>query len=146
MAGVPEIVITFPGGKRVDAELAGQLIRTDQSRYAGGEGSAPEPFSLFLASIGTCAGIYVLSFLQSRSLPTEGVRLTQRLHFDRETRRLARVDLSIELPDAIPAKYHDAIIRAADQCAVKKALQSPPDFRIEVTPPSPSAAESIAAN
>jgi putative redox protein len=33
-------------------------------------GSAPSPFDLFMLSIGTCAGYYVLTFLQQRGLST----------------------------------------------------------------------------
>ena len=51
-----EMVISFPGGKRVDAEFGGMVIQTDQPPQGGGEGSAPTPFALFLASMGTCAG------------------------------------------------------------------------------------------
>ncbi|MGI5864588.1 MAG: OsmC family protein [Myxococcales bacterium] len=131
MAYGPELTITFPGGKRVDAELAGRLIPTDQSRAAGGEGSAPEPFALFLASIGTCAGIYVLSFCQTRNLPTEGIRLTQRMEFDPATRALSRVHLDIHVPPTFPEKYRNALVRAADGCAVKRAIQAHPEFVVQ---------------
>ncbi|MCK5331318.1 MAG: osmotically inducible protein OsmC, partial [Candidatus Marinimicrobia bacterium] len=61
-----DMKITFPGGKKINAEYNGQIIKTDQAVASGGNGSAPEPFDLFLASIGTCAGIYVLGFCQQR--------------------------------------------------------------------------------
>jgi ribosomal protein S12 methylthiotransferase accessory factor len=128
MANGPELKITFPGGKRVDAELGGSIIQTDQSKMSGGDGSAPEPFALFLASIGTCAGIYVLSFCQTRGLPTEGISLSERLEFDPATRALSRVHLDIHVPESFPAKYRDALVRAADGCAVKKAIQAQPEF------------------
>jgi ribosomal protein S12 methylthiotransferase accessory factor len=128
MASAGEMTITFPGGKRVNAEFNGRDIPTDQSPAAGGEGSAPEPFALFLASIGTCAGIFVLSFCQTRNLPTDGIRLTQRLEFNPDTRALARVHLDIQVPPSFPEKYRDALVRAADGCAVKKAIQAQPEF------------------
>jgi len=53
------MIISFGGGKKVNADYRGFTIQTDQSVNGGGEESAPEPFALFLASIGTCAGIYV---------------------------------------------------------------------------------------
>jgi ribosomal protein S12 methylthiotransferase accessory factor len=133
MSEIPEILISFPGGQKVSAEAFGHIIETDQSRRAGGEGSAPEPFALFLASIGTCAGIYVLSFLQSRGLSTKGLQIRQRLHFDPTTGLLAGVDLDIEVPDSVPEKYHAAIRRAADMCAVKKVIAAQPRFNIEVS-------------
>ncbi len=126
-----EMTITLPGGKRVDAQVGEHVIRTDQPVRAGGEDTAPAPFSLFLASIGTCAGIYVLGFCQSRGLPTEGIRLRQRNHFDVKTGVLVGVDLDIEVPAAFPEKYHDALVRVADQCAVKKAIQAQPVFAVK---------------
>ena len=67
-----EFVIDFPGGARVDAHFGPYTVKTDQPPSGGGQGSAPAPFSLFLASIGTCAGIYVLGFCRQRGLPTDG--------------------------------------------------------------------------
>jgi ribosomal protein S12 methylthiotransferase accessory factor len=125
-----EIVVTLPGGKRVDTQIGRHVVRTDQPVAAGGEDSAPSPFQLFLASIGTCAGIYVAGFCQKRGLPTEGIRLVQRNHLDAETGVLARVEIDIEVPPSFPEKYRDALVRVADQCAVKKAIQAQPVFEV----------------
>jgi putative redox protein len=130
MASASEIVVTFPGGKRVDTAIGGHAIRTDQPAANGGEDSAPSPFNLFLAAIGTCAGIYVASFCQRRDLPTDGIRIRQRAHLDPETGVLARVELDIEVPPSFPEKYRDALVRAADGCAVKKAIAAQPAFDV----------------
>jgi putative redox protein len=126
-----EMEISFPGGKRVDASSNGFLIKTDQPAQGGGEGSAPTPFSLFLASIGTCAGIYVLGFCQQRGIPTDGIRIRQSMDFDPMTRLVARVNLDIDLPEDFPEHYAPALIRSAELCAVKKHLERPPEFRIQ---------------
>lgn len=125
-----ELVVTLPGGKRVDARIGGHVVRTDQPRDNGGEDTAPAPFDLFLAAIGTCAGIYVAGFCQKRGLATEGIRIVQRSHVDPETRTLARVELDIEVPPSFPEKYREALVRVADQCAVKKAIQAQPVFEV----------------
>ncbi len=130
MAGASEIVVTLPSGRRVDATVGEHVVRTDQPRDNGGEDTAPSPFQLFLAAIGTCAGIYVVGFCQKRELPTEGIRIRQRNHFDPETGVLARVELDIEVPPTFPEKYRDALVRVADQCAVKKAVQAQPVFQV----------------
>jgi ribosomal protein S12 methylthiotransferase accessory factor len=121
-----EIEISFPGGARVDASFGTYIVRTDQPPAGGGEGSAPTPFALFLASFGTCAGIYVLGFLRQRGLPTEGVRLIQRASRNPASGMTDRVEIEILLPPDFPEKYRDAVVRAAEQCAVKKHLETPP--------------------
>lgn len=125
-----DMQISFPGGLRVNAEYRGFVIATDQGTSAGGEGSAPEPYTLFLASIGTCAGIYVLSFLKSHDLPTDGVRLVQRMTYDQAQHRMARVDIEIVVPKGFPEKYRKALERSADLCAVKRAIANPPEFTV----------------
>lgn len=124
--------ITFPGGKKVDAHMKGMVIHTDQSVYAGGEGSAPAPFDLFLASIGTCAGVYALGFCQSKGIPTEGLALTMGIEKDPTTHHMTQVSLQLTLPKDFPMKYEAAIMRAMDLCAVKKHMLSPPNFDIQV--------------
>lgn len=126
-----EMTITFPGGARVDAQYGPYTIRTDQPVHAGGQDSAPAPFALFLASIGTCAGIYVLGFCQRRGLPTEGIEIGQRMEVDPATGVIGRIVLDIRVPEAFPEKYHEALVRAASQCAVKKHLESPPQFEVK---------------
>ena len=127
-----EARITFPGGVRVDAELEGRRIQTDQPASAGGTGSAPEPFALFAASLGTCAGFYVLRFCQARELPTQGLAIRQRLRFDEG--RLTEVQLDVELPEGFPEKYREALVRAAEGCKVKKAIEAQPRFVVRSIP------------
>jgi putative redox protein len=125
-----EMEITFPGGARVDASFGPYTVRTDQPPMGGGEGSAPTPFATFLASIGTCAGIYVLGFLRQRGLPTEGVRIVQRMHSNPVSGMVTQIDLQIEVPEDFPGKYHEALVRTAELCAVKKHFEHVPEFNI----------------
>ena len=121
-----ELTIDFPGGKKVDAHFGAFTVRTDQPP----EASAPTPFEVFLSSIGTCAGIYVLDFCQKRGLPTDGLKITQHMDQDRATGLVEAIRLEIELPSGFPEGYRQAVIRSAELCAVKKHLEHPPKFMI----------------
>jgi putative redox protein len=124
-----EMIIDFPGGARVDAHFAGHTVKTDQLAPAG-QGSAPTPFAVFLASIGACAGIYVLGFCQSRNIPTDGVRVVQRVDRNPVTGMVGKITLEIQVPPSFPEKYYVALVRSANQCAVKKHLENPPEFDV----------------
>jgi len=119
--------ITFPGGKRVHAEYRGFTIQTDQSEEHGGDGSAPSPFSLFLASLGTCTGYYVLAFCQKRDIPTDGIHLQLNTIRNEESHRIERIDIEIHLPEEFPERYIGACVKSAEQCAVKRHLHEPPE-------------------
>lgn len=128
-----EMRITFPGGKKVNAEYNGTVVKTDQPPKYGGEGTAPSPFEYFLASIGTCAGIYVLGFCQNRKIPTEHITLVQRMDHEKKGDKvfLKKITVEIEIPQDFPEKYRNALIKVADQCAVKKAIMNPPEIEVK---------------
>lgn len=125
-----DMEIVFPGGKRVDAIYKGFTIKTDQPRHAGGDGSAPAPFDLFLSSIGTCAGIYILVFCQKRNIPTEKIKLILRTEKNRETGMIDKITIEIQLPPDFPERYKEAVIRSAGLCSVKKHMEKPPIFDV----------------
>jgi ribosomal protein S12 methylthiotransferase accessory factor len=120
--------ISFPGGKKVDAIFKGFTIKTDQSEKDDGEGSAPTPTFLFLASLGTCAGIYALNFCEKRKIDTEKLKLTLEFENDQKTHMIKKVKMRLALPPNFPEKYIPAIVKAMDLCYVKKHLHAPPEF------------------
>lgn len=125
--------ITFPGGAKVEAGFRGHRLLTDQPVKAGGEDAGPQPFDTFLASIGTCAGFYALRFCQQRDIDTTDLGLTLETVRDPETKRLAEINLHLALPREFPQKYEKAIVRAMDQCAVKKAIVDPPAIETKLS-------------
>jgi len=127
-----DIHLTFPGGKRVEATVGRHHIVTDQTLAHGGDDSAPEPFDLFLASLATCAGLYVLSFCQTRGIPPDWVELVQHHELD-QNGQLSRVELELRLSGAFPDKYRAAVVRAAEGCKVRKTLASPPEVVVTAT-------------
>lgn len=130
------IKITFPGGKKVFAEIDGMVIKTDQPKQYGGEGTALSPFIHFLASIGTCAGIYILGFCQERSISTEGISINQQMIYipvGDGKMELDKIVLDVIVPPDFPEKYLKAIVKVADQCAVKKAILNPPKFEVRAS-------------
>jgi len=125
-----DMEIYFPGGKRVYADYNGFTIQTDQPVRGGGEGTAPAPFDLFLASIGTCAGVYARGFMQQRGIDPAGSKLVMRSRYNPEAGLVDHIDLELTTPPGFPEKYRDAIIKAMDLCAVKKHIAHPPAFGV----------------
>ena len=129
-----EMLIDFPGGSRVDAHFGSFTVATDQPPTS----SAPTPFAVFLSSIGTCAGIYVLGFCRQRGLPADDIRIIQRIHSNPMNGMVEKIDLEIQVPPTFPEKYRDSLIRSAELCAVKKHLENPPKFGITTSVAMPA--------
>jgi len=127
--------ITFDGGKIITAHTHGHSIITDQPVDNGGTNTAPAPFDIFLASIGTCAGIYVKSFCDNRNIPTEGIKIIQTQEWNQETGLPTAVKIDIKVPEGFPEKYKASLVHVAELCKVKKSIANPPRFEIVTSQP-----------
>lgn len=135
-----DMVVDFAGGMRVNASFGSFTVQTDQPKGNGGEGSAPTPFQLFLASLATCAGFYVLNFCKAREISTQGIRLVQKLESDPGSKMVSKIRLEIQLPPEFPKQYAPAVIRAAESCLVKKHIEKAPAFEIVAAEAVPAGA------
>jgi len=124
------VEVRFPDGKKIDAKIGEFTINTDQAIANGGDESAPEPFQLFLASIATCAGIYALSFCQSRNIRLDGRSLSMECDWDEDKKRYPKMSIDLRLPEGFDEKYREAVVRSMDLCSVKKHMMDPPEFEI----------------
>jgi ribosomal protein S12 methylthiotransferase accessory factor len=138
-----DIYISFLGGMRVDAQIGDLTIATDQPAAAGGPGEVAGPFDLFLASIGTCVGYYVLAFCRTRGIPTEGLAVVERVTDDARTHLPLRIDIDVVLPPGFPEQHRVGVRHAAEHCKVKKVLAAPPVVAVHLS--DPAAAHTTAA-
>ena len=123
-----DIITSFVGGKKINAEYKGFTIETDQSKINGGEESAPAPYDLFLTSLATCGAVYALVFCQRRDIPLDNIRLVQKMERDPKTHKITKISLNVEIPPDFPEKYIKPLLNSVDLCAVKKAILDPPEF------------------
>ncbi len=121
--------VYYPGGKQVFMDVNGFTIKTDQGPRGGGEGAFPEPFTLFLAALGTCAGIYIKQFCDQRGIDASEITIEQSIDYDTTKRMIGKIQLIVHVPADFPKKYESAVIRSANQCAVKKHIH--PDVELK---------------
>ncbi len=124
-----EIEVFFEGKKGVNAKVRNHIVKTDQPVNAGGDDAAVTPFELFLASIATCAGIYVKGFCDQRGISAEGIKIHQSHTFDAKG-MATNISLSIQVPADFPEKYVESLIAVASLCKVKQHLASPPVIEV----------------
>ncbi len=124
------IDITFGGGVKINAHVDGYTIHTDQPATRGGEGTAPDPMTFFLSSLGTCAGFYIAKFCQSRDLSTDGFKISVDNDFNSQIKAVDNITINLEIPDSFPKKYHTALLRTVDQCTVKKTIANQPSINV----------------
>ena len=125
-----DIHVQSPGGLLIDAHFGDFKVSTDQPMTDGGTNTAPSPFDLFLASLATCAGYYVIAFCRERNLPTEGISLKMTNTWNDQSHLAENIAIEITLPAEFPDKYRRAVTRVAGMCTVKRHMENPPAFTI----------------
>lgn len=126
-----DVKVTFPGGKKVAAEVGEFTVTADQSKSSGGDNSAPSPFALFLSSIATCTGMTILAFCQNKGIDTTDLKM------ELDTERnddgdVTKIITKVTRPKDFPEKYMGAIEHITKTCKVKRNIENPPEFEIIV--------------
>jgi ribosomal protein S12 methylthiotransferase accessory factor len=128
------IRVSFGEGLKVSAEYKGHVITTDQPVHQGGGGEFPAPFDLFLVSIATCAGFYVLAFCRERQIPLDDIEVTMDMVKGEVSKRIEKITITLSLPPSFPEKYKFAVVKAVDHCTVKNHIINAPQFEIVTKP------------
>jgi len=126
------IEVKFEGNKKVNAKINNFEIKTDQPKSAGGDETAPTPYELFLSSLATCAGIFAISFFQTRKLNTNGFEMYMDFSWDKEKHKLGKVEINLKLPADFPKKYIPALKQTVELCSVKRTIADPPEFETNI--------------
>ncbi|MBL6988524.1 MAG: OsmC family protein [Bacteriovoracaceae bacterium] len=127
-----KIDVKFLEGQNLEASFKEFKVVSDQSKVVGGQENAPEPFDYFLSSMALCAGFYVRAFCGKRDIATDGIKISQVDTKDETNKYKRRIEINIELPSNFPDKYRQSVKLAAEQCAVKKAIEAAPEFDVIV--------------
>ena len=69
-------------------------------------------------------------FAKTCGIPTDRISLVQHSERDEKTHLVSRIPIEVRLPSSFPEKYRASVVAAANQCTVKKHLQSPPQMEV----------------
>jgi len=127
---MPDMTIEYAGGLKLVAHRRGHAVVTDQPESDGGENTAMTPTELFIASLATCAGFYVVTFAGRHDVPMEGMTIGVSYTYADRPRRIGSVDIRVKLPQPVDDHLRTSIQRAAEQCLVHNSLRQPPEVTI----------------
>ncbi len=131
--------IEYAGGMRLVAHHRGHAVLTDQTPKDLGNDEAMTPTELFVAALGTCPLVYVLTFAQRHNIPMEGLTADVDYEIVDDPRRVGSVTIHINLPEPVSEPHRAALLRSAEQCLVHNSLKMPAEVKIEVRGQGPGA-------
>ena len=126
------IVVTHRTGLQFTAAVGRHELVLDQSVAGGGHDAGPSPVDLLGVALGSCVALYVHKFLGARHLPTEGTRVEVTQHSVRDPHRIARFDVRIIVPAAVPVVYRPMLEAVARVCPVHNTLARSAEITVAV--------------
>ncbi len=116
--------------KKIDVNINDFIIKTDQPISNDGGGTAPGPFTLFVASLAACTGYYVSQFLKARKIDKSNVEIQMDYEMNDNTGLITKFIFDFNFSSDFPEKYKKALLRVTRQCTVKKQLREDIEFVI----------------
>ncbi|MBI4833375.1 MAG: OsmC family protein [Planctomycetes bacterium] len=126
-----EMNVSYKGGIRFDVSVRGHNIIVDQPKEQGGKDEGPTPPELFIASLGTCIGVYAVWYCQKHKIPYEGMKVS--MTWAKSTNPPARIDMidaTISLPGGCPEEHKKGLHEQAEKCMVHNTIMQTPEINI----------------
>jgi uncharacterized OsmC-like protein len=139
------VVATHAGGEAFDVAVRGHVVRTDQPVASGGSDSGPTPLELVSAGLASCVALYVYRACIAKGVDGRGLVVEVNPLWKSDAGRIARFDVVLHLPAAVPKQVYGALEAAASACPVDRTLVAKADIVVStLSSPSPVLAEARA--
>lgn len=126
------IKVNYVKGDRLQIEIRGHELFTDQPVDDGGEDTAPTPTEVFVSSLTACVAFYAERFLRRNSLSTAGLSVASDYQWAESPHRVGEIDLVVGAPGLTPEKQA-AFLRVIEHCTVHNTLLHPPEIRLRLS-------------
>jgi uncharacterized OsmC-like protein len=124
--------VKYGGGSKFSALIRGHQVNVDLPENKGGEDSAPTPPELCVFSLGTCTGVYAVSYLKTAGLDPEGLTVDLDWDYSEDKKRIGRIQVTIEVPNAELGRREKALMAAVRQCIIHNTLKEEPEISLSV--------------
>ena len=107
-------------------------VMTDQPEKEDGTDQAMTPAELFIASLGTCIGVFAVRFCKRHNLPTEGMKVLMDWTVVKDPVRVGSIKAELHYPHNIPETERKGLLRMAEACFVHETILHKPDIVVEL--------------
>lgn len=104
-------------------------------------GDSLQPTELLLGGLGSCMLSLLVDYAVRNEIPTDGVSVSVTGEMESGPRRIARINAAITLPDGLPERHVDALLRAGQRCPVHSTLEESPEMTVALAPSLTTAAK-----
>lgn len=118
-----EIDVRYDGAKKCTLHHPeGSVLRTDAPKDIGGDASAFSPTDLVAAGLASCILTTIAMWAERHGLDLSGMTAHVGKEMQTSPRRIARLPVTVALPDTVPPELRAALERVGELCPVHASL------------------------
>lgn len=123
--------IKYISGKKFSAHNRAHSIIIDQPKEEAGQDEGLTPPELFVDSLGSCIGVYILAFCKNTGLNPAGMKIILEWEkADDKPARIKNINAKIELPNADVGLRKAALLKVAESCLIHETIKHQPEINI----------------
>jgi uncharacterized OsmC-like protein len=127
-----EMKVAYKGGKRFMVTTRGHQLLVDQPLEEDGADKGMTPPEIFVASLATCMGVYILNYCKNIGINPNDMMLSVDWKKASNPARIGSIKVEIKLPKIKAKDRQKAIIKVAEHCLVHNTIQTPPEISVKL--------------
>ena len=127
-----EVNVKYIGSMGFQVLASGHTFTIDLSKEKGGNDLGMNPPEVFMASLGSCIGVYIAKYCDAAKINSEGMDIFLDWSLSDDKTKIQRINVRIELPNADVGRRKDALLKVAGHCLIHNTIQNPPDISMSL--------------
>ena len=127
-----ELSVSYDGGIGFTVAARGHRVKIDLPVNKGGRDEGITPPEAFMASLGSCIGVYVARYCENAKLDTSGMRVVMTWNLSEDKTKIVDIKAKISLPKAQVGQRAKAVLEAARRCLVHNTILSMPHIDLSL--------------
>ncbi len=127
-----QLRVDYRGGMRFEIKARSHIMTVDLPKEKGGEDSGMHPPEVFMASLGSCIGVYIARYCQNAKLDSEGMSVGLEWSLSDDKTKISDIEVHIALPKADIGKRKNVVLEVARHCLIHNTILGQPQIRISL--------------
>ena len=125
-----EVKVKYLGNMGFQALAGEHAFKIDLPKDKEGGDLGMAPPEVFMASLGSCIGVYITRYCQASKLNTDGMEIRLSWSLSDDKTKIKIINVKIELPNAEVGRRRDALLKVAHHCLIHNTILNPPEIKM----------------
>ena len=123
-----KLTVNYLEGRSFEASVRNHKFRIALPLTARGKDTGPTPPELFIASLASCVGMYLVFYCEKAKLDPAGIKIET--NYEKTADRIVKISVEFSLPSAQSEKERREALIWAEKCLIHNTINHKPEIKI----------------